>query len=129
MPLLDIFILYCVFRIKQLFCDYFLQTSNMALNKGRPFNQGGFFPLVMHAGIHGIVTIVLMMYFAPILWWLGCVDFIIHGAVDKATAHIGLRKKWTPNEPQFWWALGIDQEIHNFTHLGFIVCVVYFYQI
>lgn len=124
MSLLDIFILYLAFRAKQVICDFFLQTSWMASVKGSPFNMGGATALSMHAGIHASFTLLLMLIFAPLLWWLALVDFLVHAGIDKLKAYITNSKGWTYKDNQYWWAFGLDQEAHNLTHLAYIVIIV-----
>lgn len=124
MSLLDILILYLAFRAKQVICDFFLQTSWMASVKGGPFNMGGAKALGMHAGIHASFTFLLMLVFAPALWWLAAVDFLVHAGIDKLKGHITNTQGWTYKDNPYWWAFGIDQEAHNLTHLGYIVLIV-----
>lgn len=124
MPLVDILVLYLVFRGKQLVCDFILQTAWMANVKGHPFNMGGAKALGMHAGIHAVFTCAIVLMLAPAFWWLGLVDFLVHGLVDKAKAMIIEKFNWTYKDNAYWWAFGIDQEAHNITHLIYIVIIV-----
>lgn len=124
MSLSSILILYLCFRAKQLICDYFLQTAWIATVKGVPDNPEGGKALALHAGIHGVFTLMLVLVFAPALWWLGPLDFIIHGLIDKLRSMITARTKWGYNDTFFWWLMGIDQEAHNLTHLAYIIMIV-----
>ncbi|MBI1215616.1 MAG: DUF3307 domain-containing protein [Alphaproteobacteria bacterium] len=126
MTLLNILVLYLAFRAKQVVCDFFLQTSWMANVKGSPFNMGGAKALGVHAAIHAAGTLALMLVFAPALWWLGAVDFIVHGLVDKIKGAITNKFGWTYKDTAYWWAFGIDQEVHNLTHLVYIIIVIVF---
>ena len=110
MTLFDIFIIYTAFRVKQVVCDFFLQTSWMANVKGNPFNMGGAKALGAHAGIHGVFTLFLMLLFAPSMWWLGAV-----------THKFG----WTYKDSAYWWAFGVDQEAHNMTHFLYLICIIW----
>ncbi len=124
MSLVDILILYLIFRVKQVSCDFFLQTPWMALEKGRPFGEGGAKPLFAHAAIHAITTFVIVMLYAPALWWLAPLDFFIHGSVDRLKVIITRKGGWTYADSAYWWAFGVDQEIHNLTHLAYIIAIV-----
>ena len=124
MSLIDILILYLAFRAKQVVCDFFLQPSWMALVKGHPLKQGGAKALCIHAGIHGSFTFALMLFFAPALWWLGAVDFVVHSLIDKTKALLNHKMGWTYKDNAYWWAFGLDQEAHNLTHLVYIVFIV-----
>jgi len=123
MGLGEILVLYLAFRVKQVVCDFFLQPSWMALLKGQP-EKGGARALFYHAGIHATFTLVLVLFFAPKLWWLGFVDFAVHSLIDKTKAALNHKTGWTYKDNAYWWAFGIDQEAHNLTHLGYIVAIV-----
>jgi len=124
MTFIDIIIIYLAFRVKQVFCDFFFQTSWMAKVKGGPFNMGGAKALGAHAGIHSLFTFALVFYFAPQLWWLGFVDFAVHGIIDKTKGWITNKNGWTYKDNYYWWAFGVDQEMHNLTHLCYVVAIV-----
>lgn len=123
MTLVDLFVLYVLFRLKQLACDWLLQTSWMAAGKGKDFETTGYQPLLIHAGIHGCGTLLIVLIIAPKFWWLGLVDIVIHGAIDRVTAVFRVRNDLTPKNKWFWWSIGIDQEAHNFTHLFYIMLI------
>lgn len=125
MTFVDFIVIYVAFRIKQVVCDFFLQTSWMANVKGGPFNMGGAKALGLHAGIHALFTLVLMLLFAPSLWWLALVDFGLHGLIDKVKGAITNAYGWTYKDNKYWWAFGIDQEAHNLTHFGYVLLIVW----
>jgi hypothetical protein len=85
--------------------------------------MGGAKALAIHAGIHALFTLGIMLYFAPQLWWLAAVDFVVHGCIDKIKGAITHKYGWTYKDTAYWWAFGIDQEAHNLTHLVYIVIV------
>lgn len=124
MTLLYILILYVAFRAKHLICDFFLQTGWMALSKEASHTKEGLKALAAHAGIHAAFTFMLVVIFAPKLWWLGIVDFVVHGAIDRYKAAVVYKNNWGYKDHEYWWALGVDQEAHNFTHLAYIVMIV-----
>lgn len=124
MSLVDILLLYLAFRVKQVVCDFFLQTSWMALVKGYPFNMGGSKALFLHAGIHAAFTFLVVAIFAFQFWWLALVDFVVHGMIDKGKAMIVNKKGWTYKDDAYWWIFGLDQEAHNLTHLAYIIIIV-----
>lgn len=125
MTLIDIAIIYLVFTVKHLICDWFLQNSWMALNKDKPLREGGAKPLAAHAGIHAVFTFFLMLMFAPSLWWIGAVDFVVHGGIDFLKGRIVTKSGWTYASPQFWWAIGTDQEAHHLTHFFYIILIIW----
>lgn len=124
MSLTTILLLYLAFRVKQVLCDFFLQSSWMAMTKAKPFSEGGAKPLSMHAGIHAAGTFIIMLIFAVNFWWLGIVDFIVHFLIDKGKAMLTGKMEWTYKNNEYWWAFGLDQEAHNLTHLAYIILIV-----
>ncbi|TAL28624.1 MAG: DUF3307 domain-containing protein [Alphaproteobacteria bacterium] len=125
MTFIDIIVIYLAFRAKQVVCDFFLQTSWMASVKGSPFNMGGAKALGIHAGIHAAFTFLLALIFAPTLWWLGALDFLVHACVDKLKGAITNKFGWTYKDNQYWWAFGIDQEAHNLTHFIYMLLILW----
>ena len=123
MTLTVLLLLYICFRIKQVTCDFLLQTAWMALNKGNP-GWSGYKPLFVHAGIHAIGTLLIVLIFSPALWWFCLVDFVVHSLVDRIKALMTKQQKWTPGNWKFWWSFGMDQEAHNFTHLAYILIII-----
>lgn len=123
MTLSTLLFLYIAFRIKQVVCDFVLQTAWMALNKGKP-GWEGWKPLLVHVSIHSAGTFLITFMFAPQFWWLGFVDFVIHGLVDRLKAVLTEQQQWTPGNWKFWWSFGLDQEAHNFTHLAYILLIL-----
>lgn len=121
-----VIIIYLAFRAKQVICDFFLQTSWMASVKGSPFNMGGAKALGLHAGIHGLFTLGLALVFAPALWWMGPLDFVVHALIDKMKGAVTNRFGWTYKDNAYWWAFGLDQEAHNLTHFVYILIVLWY---
>ena len=123
MSLFTLLLLYVTFRIKQVVCDFILQTGWMALNKGLP-GWAGYKPLLVHSGIHATGTLCIMLLFSPHLWWLSIIDFLVHSMVDRLKALLTIQQQWTPENWKYWWSFGLDQEAHNFTHLIYILIVI-----
>ncbi len=120
---LEILVLYLCFRLKQLCCDYVFNNAWMANNRGKA-GMAGYLPLLSHVSIHGAGTLIICMVFAPVLWWLALVDMVIHGLIDRIKAVLTNKMGWTSQNKAFWITLGIDQEAHNLTHLGYIVLII-----
>lgn len=123
MTLLSLLLLYLVFRLKQLMCDFILQNSWMALRKGDSSTEG-WRALFSHTVIHACGTLIVTLLFAPSLFWLAGVDFIIHSVIDRVKGYLTLRYHWTYSDRNYWWAFGIDQEAHNITHLVYIILIL-----
>ena len=123
MTLITLLILYIVFRFKHFICDFMLQSDWMALNKGAPGREG-YHALFSHTVIHSIATLLILLAFSPSLWWLAVVDLVVHSIIDRTKGVLANMRGWTHRDTIFWWAFGADQELHNFTHLVYIVVIV-----
>lgn len=119
----EILVLYIAFRLKQYACDFLLQTDWMALTKGKPGREG-YKALFSHTIFHAVSTTGIALIFAPLLWWLGIVDFVVHSVIDRVKGLITYKKNWSYNNRWFWWSFGLDQEAHNYTHLAYILLIV-----
>jgi Protein of unknown function (DUF3307) len=114
--------LYAAFALKQFLADFVLQSDWMAAGKEQA--RGWAVPLAAHAGCHAILTLLLTLAIVPGLWWLGLVDFLVHGGIDRAKALASRRFNLKPNGTGWWWIFGADQLLHHLTHLAFIVLIV-----
>lgn len=123
MTLFALLLLYLCFRVKQVTCDFILQTGWMALNKGNP-GWEGYKPLFAHTAIHAAGTLIIFLIFCPSLWWFCFIDFLIHSLVDRLKAVMTLQRHWLPGDWKFWWSFGLDQEAHNLTHLFYILVII-----
>lgn len=85
--------------------------------------MAGYKPLAVHAGIHACATLIITLLLAPQFWWLAIVDFLVHGAVDRLKAVATEHYRLDISQSRFWWAIGLDQEAHNFTHLIYIIVI------
>lgn len=120
---LAVLALYIAFRLKQFICDFLLQSDWMALNKGKP-GWEGYKPLISHAAVHGVGTLIIMLLLVPSFWWLAVVDLLLHGVVDRLKGMYTYKQGWTYRDRWFWWSFGLDQEAHNFTHLIYVLLIV-----
>ena len=118
----SILTLYLVFRLKHFACDFMFQFDWMALNKGKPGKEG-YNALFSHTLIHAIGTLLIMLVFVPGLWWLAIIDLVIHSIIDRLKGVLTFQKDWKPRDTVFWWAFGVDQELHNLTHVAYIVFI------
>jgi hypothetical protein len=123
MTYFSVVVLYLLFRVKQFTCDFLLQNDWMAMNKGKP-GMEGYQALASHCLVHAAGTLIITLLFAPDLWWLGVVDFVVHALVDRIKGMVTYDKGWKTNDKWFWWTFGLDQEAHNLTHMVYLVIIV-----
>lgn len=118
-----VFILMVVFQLKHFAADYLFQHNYMLKKVSPEWDFVG--PLALHCAVHGIMTLLICLYFNPSLWWLGLVDFSIHFFLDRLRSgpnYLGRFKNI--NTSSFWWVLGADQMMHHLTHIGIIWYIV-----
>lgn len=110
-----------LFLVKHLAADFLLQTRWMVAGKDAP--AGWFRPLLAHAAIHAALTAAICFLVLPALTWLALIDLVVHGAIDRAKAVIGRRRRLTSSHSAYWWLFGADQTLHHLTHLAFVVAM------
>jgi hypothetical protein len=102
--------------VKHVICDGPLQTLGMVQAKshyGRPLG-------LLHALIHmaGTLVVCLLAGVRPMLAVvLAAADGIIHYHVDFTKESTVKAMKWTVKDGPFWWALTLDQALHQATYL------------
>lgn len=110
------------FAVKHLVADFLMQTSAMARGKERV--AGWLLPLLAHVLCHGVLTLLIVLAVAPRLWWLAVVECVVHLAVDRCKTILARRGGWRPDQPQFWWLLGLDQCLHQLTNIALAGAIV-----
>lgn len=103
--------------LKHFIVDFPLQTKYQWSNKGTYSHPGG----VLHSGLHGIGTGLVLIAWTPWAWWIGLLDAVIHYHVDWGKMNLNARFRWGPTtHEQFWWLLGFDQFLHMLTYIGLV---------
>lgn len=116
-----ILILFLLFT-KHFVVDFPLQKPYQWMNKGTYGHPGG----ILHAGLHGIATgLILLLFVDPSLaLMLGIFDLVIHYHIDWAKMNINKKMKWKPDtHEEFWILLGIDQYLHTLTYIIIAIIV------
>ena len=122
--MLDIFILLLLFQLKHFICDYPLQTQYML---GKMSKTGWFLPLLAHSSIHAIGTFIIAVFYNFYLALvLAVIDLVLHFIVDRLKASPTLGGRWKPDQPYFWWALGLDQMVHHVINYVFVLTIIIF---
>jgi len=109
-------LLFLAFAVKQLAADFLLQTTWMAHGKDR--TSAWILPLCAHTGLHGLGTLLIVLPVRPALWWLALVDFAVHTVIDRGKGLISQRTQFPVADARFWWLIGLDQFLHQATHIG-----------
>ncbi|MCJ8275433.1 MAG: DUF3307 domain-containing protein [Bdellovibrionales bacterium] len=118
-----IFILLIIYQVKHYIADFPLQREYM-LRKTNP-RWDFALPLAMHCAVHGVGTLIICMVYAPSLWWLALVDFVVHFVADRLKSGPRYLGRFNDlSKPGFWNVLGLDQMIHHLTHIYIIYVIV-----
>lgn len=123
--LFDIFLLLILFQLKHFIADFPLQTYYML---GKMQRTNWIKPLAAHAAVHAYITFLITSIsinpHSKLVLILPIADFIVHFIVDRIKASPDLGGRFTPNQPYFWWILGLDQMTHHLTHYVFIYFII-----
>ena len=103
---------------KHFIIDFLLQAKYQWSNKGTYGHPGG----ILHAGLHGIGTLVSIVWYAPnMAVQLASIDMLIHYHIDWLKMNLNDWFMWRADtHKEFWILLGIDQYLHALTYIGII---------
>ncbi len=123
----SVFLLMVIFQVKHYLADYPLQRQYMLkkVNPGWDF----ILPLVVHCAVHALMTLALVLYYAPALWYLAILDFVTHFIMDRIKSgpkYLGRFQDVTKSP--FWLAFGLDQMVHHLTHIYIAWCIVKYFN-
>lgn len=111
----QIFVLLVVFQMKHYIADFPLQRKYM-LRKSRP-GWDFLIPLVIHCGVHATITLTIVSFVNPKMWWLAVVDFVVHFTMDRIKSGPRYLGRFDDlSKPAFWNILGFDQMVHHLTN-------------
>lgn len=119
-----VLVAFVLFQLKHFLCDFVLQTPFQFRNKGSYGHPGG----VLHAGLHVLGTIPVLVLFAPRFGLAAAIiagEFLIHYHIDWTKELVNRRMELDPNGgASFWIALGADQLLHQLTYVGIIALLI-----
>jgi hypothetical protein len=114
--MIELLILVLLFS-KHFIVDFPLQTPYQWQNKGTYGHLGG----LLHSGLHGTATFLILSFFTPLAIVFGIVDFLVHYHIDWAKMKINAHYGWrSDSHPQFWTLLGLDQYLHAMTYIAMV---------
>lgn len=105
---------------KHAIADFVLQGDPIFRQKGRYGAAGG----LLHALIHITLTAPIFLLFpggsTTLAVGLLAAEFLVHYHLDWAKEQVVHHFGWTPREPYFWWAFGLDQLLHGLTYVAIL---------
>ena len=123
MTLMEILFLLLALQFKHLLGDFIFQTKSMVTNKGSYGHVGG----LIHSGLHAFLSFIVfsVAFGVSLKILLLCIlEFVIHYHLDWGKNKITSKANWTPEDNQFWWAIGIDQFLHHLTYIALILAAL-----
>lgn len=104
--------------VKHFWVDFAIQYPYMLKEKGTYGAWGG----IHHAFLHGMTTAWVLIFFVPAtsigiqaVAQMAVLDMFLHYHIDWIKAKVSAR--FTPQNVEFWWLLGLDQLCHYLTYL------------
>lgn len=119
-----VFTLLVMFQVKQFIADFPLQREYMLKKTlaGWEFVP----PLALHCSVHSGLTLAIVLWANPQLWWLAIFDFVTHFIMDRIKSGPRYLGRFNDRDrPGFWNALGFDQMVHHFTHYYIIWVIIH----
>lgn len=111
-----VFGLFILFQVKHFLADFVFQNVYM-LRKGSP-TWDFVIPLGIHSGVHALMTLAIVLFVRPELWYLAVLDFIIHFFTDRLKAGPRYFGRYDNlNSKAYWVLFGADQMVHHLTHV------------
>lgn len=118
-----VFTLLVIYQFKHYIADFPLQREYMLRKTKANWDFLG--PLGMHSLVHGLGTLVICFIFAPHLWWLSIIDFVVHFVVDRIKSGPRYLGRYNDlSKSSFWNILGLDQMAHHLTHIYIVYVIV-----
>jgi len=109
--------LLCLFQVKHMLADYFMQTKSMLTGREVYWHLGR----AQHAGSHALLSGVALLIVGTPMWLLVALvvaEFVVHFHIDWWKAQDTAKKQLTPADAAFWRGYGMDQALHQFTYLA-----------
>jgi hypothetical protein len=113
-------------QFKHFICDWIAQNKNQVMNKGKYGNLVGISHSMDHMLGMMLVLLPLLFFTHPLaLILIALADGVIHYHIDYFKMKYS--SKYTPSDEEFWWLMGIDQFLHQWTNimiLGVIFAII-----
>lgn len=112
-----VLVLLCLFQVKHMFADFFLQTPRMLSGRCEYWHLGR----AQHAAVHAAGSVVVFLLVgSPLVFILVTValEWLVHFNIDYGKAAYSDRKSLQPNQARYWYAMGFDQCLHQLTYIA-----------
>lgn len=111
------------FQVKNLICDFIIQTRYQVDNKGFYGRPGGLVHAAWHV-VFSIPVLLILTHYAGLIGALLALEFLVHYHTDWLKARTQRLRGWSQNDSIYWVAFGADQFVHQVTYIAMIALVL-----
>lgn len=123
MTVVELLIAFTLFQVKHYVADFQWQTLWMVETKGRYGHPGG----LIHAGLHGVLSLAVLLIVAPwgpvLVAGLVIAEVLLHYHIDWTKAFIVSRRGLDEGDSAYWSLLGLDQAAHQMTYVAMLAMI------
>lgn len=118
----EILVVLILFQLKHFFADFPLQNFFMISGKGKT-GLAWIMPLSAHCAVHAGLSLSIILFVNPSLFWLIIGEFVAHFLIDRSKCLYKLPQgAWAPDEKgkylsKYYMAFGLDQMAHQICYM------------
>ncbi|TVS18745.1 MAG: DUF3307 domain-containing protein [Gammaproteobacteria bacterium] len=120
----DVLLALVLFQLKHYLADFHWQTIWIVQTKGRYGHPGG----LIHAGLHGLLSLPVLLLvapFAPVLFTVILIfEMVLHYHIDWIKARVVSQRGIDERDSAYWHYLGLDQAAHQLTYVAMLAALI-----
>jgi len=120
----DVLLALVLFQLKHYLTDFHWQTIWIVQTKGRYGHPGG----LIHAGLHGLLSLPVLLLvapFAPVLFTVILIfEMVLHYHIDWIKARVVSQRGIDERDSAYWHYLGLDQAAHQLTYVAMLAALI-----
>ena len=112
-----VLLLLCLFQVKHMLADFFLQTPKMLEGRDSYLHAGR----ARHALVHAAGSVLCFWIVGTPLLFTGlavAAEWLAHFHIDWGKARHSEARDHGPRDAGFWRAVGFDQALHQLTYIA-----------
>ena len=106
-------------QVKHVIADYMLQSRFILDNRHRYGHPGG----LLHVGFHVVGTVIILIGLGTawsVIALIALLEALFHYHLDWAKDNFTRSRGLGTEDALFWWAMGIDQFLHQLSYIVMI---------
>jgi hypothetical protein len=111
-------VLLLLLQAKHVLADFILTSDFIIQNRWIYGHPGGLLHVALHVAGSFLAFLIAGLPGLGALLFLLIAEALIHYHIDWTKDNLTRRYALTPKDAKFWWAMGIDQFLHQATYLG-----------